>query len=174
MQRKGYRNKTDHILTPKVPTVQWRWGHGPCVADSEPRKQGPRTQLLPDEAVPSHTSSSSILSSLQLRSSVPRPWFSLESQRWQRSLCLSSPSSSAQGLWHLLEPSALLAKEDADAGTFPSGGRGTWPRSSLCCQCSFCCCFHLLFRLWLKCHLLQETSLIALSDIAPILFMLFT
>lgn len=89
-------------------------------------------------------------------------------------LCLSSPSSSAQGLWHLLEPTALLAKEDADADTFPSGGRGTWPRSSLCCQCSFCHCFHLSFRLWLKCHLLQETSLIALSDIALTLFMLLT
>lgn len=89
-------------------------------------------------------------------------------------LCLSSPSSSTQGLWHLLEPSALLAKEDADADTFPSGGRGTWPPSSLCCQCSFCRCFHLSFRLWLKCHLLQETSLIALSDIVPILFMLLT
>lgn len=32
-------------------------------------------------------------------------------------LCLSSPLSSAQGSWQPLESSALLAREDADAGT---------------------------------------------------------
>lgn len=32
-------------------------------------------------------------------------------------LCLSSPLSSAQGSWQPPEPSALPAREDADAGT---------------------------------------------------------
>lgn len=81
-------------------------------------------------------------------------------------LCLSSSPSSAEGLWHPLAPSALLASKEA--GT--SASQDTWPRSCLCPQHSFCChlrrCLHLSFRLWLKHPLLQETCLIALSDVA--------
>lgn len=37
--------------------------HGPCMANSDLGKQGPRTQILPGEAAPSHLSPSSVFSS---------------------------------------------------------------------------------------------------------------
>lgn len=60
-------------LLPRPFQSSGRWGrHDPCMADSGPGNQGPRTQLLPDEAVASHTHPSSVLSSRQLGSLVLR------------------------------------------------------------------------------------------------------
>ena len=72
---------------------------------------------LSDEAALGHTSPSSVLSSLQLGSSVlgecPNMVFSGALVRAKDSLLyLSSPPSSAQGPWHSLETSALQARED--------------------------------------------------------------